>query len=90
MATISNENVAINDRVYDLTQGWGVVIDTTFNEIAVRFDSGIRIIFDATGHYNGVRRLYWDNPVVVEPTKNDSLWSTLKECTKSIHAHLYR
>lgn len=90
MATISNENVAVNDRVYDLTQGWGIVIDTTFNEITVRFENGLRVMFDSTGHYNGVRRLYWANPVVVDPPKSSNLWATLTECIKSVHAHLYR
>lgn len=88
MATINNENVSIGDRVYDLTQGNGTVIDTTFNEIAVRFDNGVRIAFDSTGHYGGVRRLYWHNPIVVEPPKNNSLWVTLVACIKPIYEHL--
>lgn len=90
MATISNENVAVNDRVYDLTQGLGTVVDTTFNEIAVRFDNGVRISFDSTGHYAGVRRLYWHNPVVVEPTKDNRLWVTLVSCIKAVYTHLYK
>lgn len=88
MATLNNENVSVGDRVYDLTQGWGEVIDTTFNEIAVRFDTGIRIAFDSTGHYGGVRRLYWHNPIVVEPPKDNSLWATLTACISAVYGHL--
>lgn len=90
MPMINNENVTANDRVYDIVQGYGTVLDTTFNEIAVRFDNGIRIAFDKNGSYAGVRRLYWHNPVVIEPTKDNALWETLKACLLSIHGYIKR
>lgn len=90
MPMLNNENVLVNDRVYDLTQGYGTVVDTAFNEIAVRFDNGTRIAFDSTGHYAGTRRLYWHNPVVIEPTKDNALWEMLKACLSSIHSYVKR
>lgn len=89
MATISNENVTTGDRIYDIVQGYGQVVDTAFGDIVVRFDSGIRITFDSTGSYGGVRRIYWHNPVVVEPTKDNKKWSTLRTCLLSIHSYLH-
>lgn len=90
MATINNENVAVNDRVFDITHGSGIVVSTQYNDIVVKFDNGLRIAFDSTGSYAGLRRLYWHNPVVVEPPKDKRLWGTLVECIVSIHAHLYK
>lgn len=88
MASINNENVSVGDRVYDVTQGMGEVVDTTFNEIAVRFDNGVRIAFDNKGYYAGVRRLYWHNPIVVEPPKDNRLWAVLVACITPIYQHL--
>lgn len=88
MVMISNENAVVGDRVYDVVQGYGQIVDTTFGDIAVRFDNGIRITFDKTGSYGGVRRLYWHNPIVVEPTKDNRLWQTMRDCLLSIHSYL--
>ena len=88
MVMISNENAVVGDRVYDIVQGYGQIVDTAFDDIAVRFDNGIRITFDKDGNYGGVRRLYWHNPIVVEPTKNNKLWQTMRDCLLSIHSYL--
>lgn len=88
MVMISNENAVVGDRVYDIVQGYGQIVDTAFGDIAVRFDNGIRITFDKDGNYGGVRRLYWHNPIVVEPTKDNKLWQTMQNCLLSIHSYL--
>lgn len=89
MAMISNENAEIGDRVYDVVQGYGRIVDTAFGDIVVRFDSGVRVAFDKTGSYNGVRRLFWHDPIVVEPTKDNKHWQTMRECLLSVHRHLH-
>lgn len=88
MVMISNENVAVNDRVYDVVHGYGQVVDTAFGDIVVRFDTGVRITFDKSGSYGGVRRLYWHNPIVIEPPKSRPLWDTLELCILAIHSYL--
>lgn len=88
MATLGKEPVYVGDRVYDITHGKGTVVDTTFGEIAVRFDTGLRVSFDDTGHYAGIRRLFWHPPIVVEPPKDKHMWKTLAECTASIWDYL--
>lgn len=88
MVMISNENAVVGDRVYDIVQGYGQIVDTAFGDIVVRFDNGIRITFDKDGNYGGVRRLYWHNPIVIEPTKDNRLWQTIRDCLLSIHSYL--
>ena len=88
MVMISNENAVVGDRVYDIVQGYGQIVDTAFGDIAVRFDNGIRITFDETGSYGGVRRLYWHNPIVIEPPKSRAMWDTLEMCLNAIHSYL--
>ena len=88
MVMISNENAVVGDLVYDIVQGYGQIVDTAFNDIVVRFDNGIRITFDKDGNYGGVRRLYWHNPIVIEPTKDNRLWQTMRDCLLSIHSYL--
>lgn len=88
MVMISNENAVVGDRVYDIVQGYGQIVDTAFDDIVVRFDSGIRITFDKDGNYGGVRRLYWHNPIVIEPAKDNRLWQTMRDCLLSIHSYL--
>jgi len=89
MVMISNETAVVGDRVYDIVQGYGQIVDTAFGDIVVRFDNGIRITFDKTGSYGGVRRLYWHNPIVVEPTKDNKLWQAMRDCLLSIHSYLH-
>lgn len=88
MALINNESVRVGDRVYDIVHGYGQVLDTSFNNIVVRFDGGIRVAYDKYGYYGGKRRLYWHNPIVVEPTKDDKLWQVMHECLLSIQRYL--
>lgn len=89
MVMISNENANVGDRIYDIVQGYGQIVDTAFGDIAVRFDNGIRITFDKDGNYGGVRRLYWHDPIVIEPTKDNKLWQTMRDCLLSIHGYLH-
>lgn len=88
MVMISNENAVVGDRVYDIVQGYGQIVDTAFGDIAVRFDNGIRITFDKDGNYGGVRRLYWHNPIVIEPPKSRAMWDTLEMCLNAIHSYI--
>lgn len=90
MSKLSKEQVHTNDRVYDLVQGYGTVIDTAFDEITVKFDNGIRISYNPKGHYGGVKRLFWHSPVVVEPPKNIEKWEALKKCLTPIYELLNR
>lgn len=88
MVMISNEYATVGDRVYDIVQGYGQIVDTIFGDIVVRFDNGVRITFDETGSYGAVRRLYWHNPIVIEPSKDNKLWETIRACLLTIHGYL--
>ena len=74
MPTINKETVKMNDIVYDVVNGRGKVIALTDATIEVRFDNGRRITFSPEGYLNGVRRLFWHNPLVLDPPKNLNEW----------------
>lgn len=88
MPTINDSIVHVNDTVFDIAIGTGTVVATTFGDITVKFKNGSRITYDSTGHYGGVRRLFWHNPVFLDPPKDKSLWETLATCSFAIHQHL--
>lgn len=88
MVMISSENVSVGDKLYDIVYGYGEVTSLQYGDITVLFNKKQRIVFDHSGSLGGVRRLYWHNPVVVEPPKNSSLWGVLVACIKPIYEHL--
>lgn len=88
MATINNEIVSIGDSLYDITHGYGKVINIVFDEIVVKFKNGLVINFDRDGNYGGVRRLFWHNPVVTEPPKNIDTWEALIKCIQALKLHV--
>lgn len=84
MAQINNETVNYNDAVFDLIHGWGRVASTEFNNIAVRFDSGIRVSYEDGGVYAGQQRLFWHNPIIYIPMKNKTLWEATASAAASL------
>ena len=74
MPTINKEIVKMNDIVYDISNGRGKVVDLTDSTIEVKFDSGRRITFSPGGYLFGVRRLFWHNPLVIDPPKSLNAW----------------
>ena len=90
MATLDNENLSTDDQVYDVVHGYGTVISTSFNAIHVRFPNGTRFTYGADGSYGGVRRLYWHDPVIIPPPKNNRLWDALVRIAEVAHEQLKR
>ena len=58
------------------------LVDSSFTEIAVRFDSGIRLSYDKNGQ-SGKKRLYWHNPLIIDPPKNKDKWASTIDCIKT-------
>lgn len=90
MASINNTNVMVGDQLYDIAYGYGSVLAADDREILMRFPDGRRIHYTAQGFYGGTRRLYWHNPVVIEPPKENDRWRVLVDCLTTIHAYLLR
>lgn len=82
-------NVAIGDSVYDLILGAGKVIslheDGIKSRFTVKFGEYRQLTYDENGfcHYKQ-RTLYWKNPIVVIPVKQEAIWELQKElCLKT-------
>lgn len=88
MATLNGENISVKDRVFDVLKGEGTVTGLEFNQISTLFDDGTRIRYQNEGYYGGIKRLYWQDPVAVEPTKDANRWETMKEFMRSVDNYL--
>lgn len=88
MASLDNQNVTAGDQVYDLVWGYGTVTSTMFDTIQVRFGDGRGINYTSVGEYGGVRRLYWHNPIVIPPPRDNRLWGTLTQIMQTVAAQL--
>ena len=75
MNRLDNEFVSIGDKLFDIINGSGTVIDSTNTGITVRFENNRKMIFTTDGKYNGTRRIFWHNPVIIAPDKDPEKWA---------------
>lgn len=75
MASLDNEPVLLNDLVFDMMYGKGEVVSFDDNAMQVLFANGRKITYDTTGHLNGIRRVYWHNPLIITPPKDETKWN---------------
>ena len=70
----------VGDSVHDILLGAGQ-IQTLFpnGDMRVHFHDGRTLLYTAQGHFGTVRRLYWENPVVVIPKRRENLISVLRD-----------
>lgn len=85
MPSINDEVVKINDYLYDLSNGRGRVVSLTEDSIDVLFDNGRRITFNALGHLDGIRRLFWQYPVIIDPPKDLSNWKKIVDVIVAVY-----
>ena len=74
MAYLGTEQVVIDDRVFDIANGYGTVHSISKKKFVVLFDNGRRIEFNANGSLGGTRRIYWHDPIVVAPPRDKTKW----------------
>ena len=82
---INNSEVKRSDIIYDILNGRGNVATVDTNSIEVLFDNGRRMTFDATGHLNGVRRLFWHNPIMIDPPKSPEQWGYIQNLVVNVN-----
>lgn len=76
--------VKLGDAVYDTILGAGVVVslhdDSEERRFTVRFGQHRQLTYNEQGfcHHKN-RTLYWKNPFIVIPVKDDGLWELQKE-----------
>lgn len=79
------------DEVYDLVEGRGVVQVVRSTSFSVRFSHRLSYDYNSEGKRLGnvppryPALLYWQNPIVMIPAKDDEVWANL--CTVFKHAH---
>lgn len=81
--------VKAGDAVYDLFQGDGRVASVTADSHAVVVFGARSLTFDERGiGQHGRRSLYWHNPVLVVPMKDEAMWSLQRRLNAAIAAEL--
>jgi hypothetical protein len=84
MLTMDDYDVIINDSVFDMERGYGVVVEVRADGFVVKFSS--RLVFFAP---NGVaarrksRTLYWHDPRVVIPAKDADKWDNQRRAMRA-------
>lgn len=82
---LDNQEIVQGDSVYDILEGVGEVTVTTNTAFYVTYGNNVRYQYDSTGNRKGntpnrfPRMVYWHNPVVMLPTKDELVWDKLKQ-----------
>jgi hypothetical protein len=79
----------IGAQVYDILLGYGkiqsVEPDMSF---VVTFSGGRQSRYSKGGYIGTSRRVYWDNPIIVEPACEDPVWGTFTDMGSKMYALL--
>lgn len=82
--------VAVGDRVFDLTNQWGTVEQLLVdNRFVVVFSEGTtyrRITYSTSGISSRfrARTLYWHDPILVAPAKPDTGWLKIQQVCRAV------
>lgn len=85
---LDNEIVQQGDKVYDIFYKEGIVTLVRQGEIDVRFVTSTgntkHMTYLGNGVYAGNKRLFWKDPIIVYPPKNDDKWVYIKNAVVKI------
>jgi hypothetical protein len=80
--------VDVGNIVWDILMGQaGQVAAVSPTSVTVDFGGGRTLTYFGNGEVAGRRRLYWRNPVLTLPEKNDSQWQLLQAVVDTIRAN---
>jgi hypothetical protein len=87
---MDGHDILVGDFVFDTVFNTGVVDRVIEGEKKFMVKFGNRIqTYDSKGNGNfGIRTLYWRDPVIVAPGKDDDTWAKTTQCAKAINAIL--
>jgi hypothetical protein len=76
----------VGKQVYDMNLGYGKIISVEPDlSFVVDFGAGRRQRFSTGGFVGNIRRVYWENPVVVEPMADDTSWQTFVSVARQMY-----
>ncbi|WP_333679886.1 hypothetical protein [Dyella sp.] len=82
-------DVEAGDPVYDLFHGEGRVKSVTADGHAVVVFGGRFMTYDDRGiGQHGRRSLYWHNPILLTPMKDEAAWNLQRRLNQAIAAEL--
>lgn len=83
---INGTSPVVGKQVYDMNLGYGKIISVEPDEsFVVDFGAGRRQRFSTGGFVGNIRRVYWENPVVVEPMADDTSWQTFVSVARQMY-----
>lgn len=73
---LDGDEVAVGDKVYDLSRGIGSVVEIRDTGFMVRFANKIMLVSDqGVITRRSIRTVYWHNPIIVTPAKKEYHWA---------------
>lgn len=78
---MDNEVVAVGDQVYDTAFGLGVVTEIRIDRrFVVLFENHRRSVYAGSGYTRELahRTLFWRNPILIAPPRNEQRWSLVQ------------
>ena len=76
----------VGKQVYDMNLGYGKIISVEPDlSFVVDFGAGRRQRFSTGGFVGNIRRVYWENPVDVEPMADDTSWQTFVSVARQMY-----
>jgi hypothetical protein len=77
--------VEVGDTLYDLLLNQqGAVIMSASGQVTLDFGLGRILTYSGNGEFAGRRRLYWRNPILTLPEKDDTQWQLLQAVVTAI------
>lgn len=73
-------------QVYDIMLGIGkIVLVEPDQSFIVKFSDGSKKRFSTGGMSGTTRRIYWKNPIIVEPTHDEMSWTTFIKMSRILY-----